>query len=248
VSDPILDGLLREAGADPVVLGVLLLGSRAAGREDAESDYDVFLVLTEAAYEAKSSGDKRNVDGVVVEIGYTSAADLERVRTEPSWWTPGFARARVLLDKTGGVAALVAHIAAMPEERAAEEIRASYDAYLNSFVRSLKAWRRGDELAGRFEAYEAVRHLVRALFALERRWAPYPTGLVEELPSLEEMQGWDPGYLAGTIVELLRSGGPVLQQELEARVEPLMRRHGAGSVLDAWTDIEAVGRVRDYSF
>jgi hypothetical protein len=66
----------------------------------------------------------------------------------------------------------------------------SYDSYLNSFVRSLKAWRRGDDLGGRLHAAESALYLVKTLFGLEHRWPPYHDVLFAELTALEGAQGW----------------------------------------------------------
>jgi hypothetical protein len=48
-ADPVLAPLVRGAAVDPETLGVVLSGSRGAGLGDADSDYDVVFVLTEAA-------------------------------------------------------------------------------------------------------------------------------------------------------------------------------------------------------
>ena len=46
-----MDEILRLAEADPDVLGVLLIGSRAYGVADERSDWDVVLVLADGAVE-----------------------------------------------------------------------------------------------------------------------------------------------------------------------------------------------------
>jgi hypothetical protein len=52
-ADAVLAPLLRGAAADPETLGVVLSGSRGARLGDADSDYDVVFVLTEAALAAR---------------------------------------------------------------------------------------------------------------------------------------------------------------------------------------------------
>ena len=99
--------------------------------------------------------------------------------------------------------------------------------------RSLKAWRRGDELGGRLQAADSAMHLLRTLFSLERRWPPYYDRLGTQLAALDA-QGWPPGYLREALLGLVRTGDPTLQQELAARVEALMRARGYGQVIDAW--------------
>jgi hypothetical protein len=51
----------------------------------------------------------------------------------------------------------------------------------------------------RVAAIVAHGHLVRVLFALERRWQPYHDGLLSQLAILDR-QGWPPGYLADTLL------------------------------------------------
>jgi hypothetical protein len=248
VPDLVLADLLARAEADVDTLGLIVGGSRGAGCADAESDYDLDWVLTDAAY------DKRQVRGEPMEhggkplldIGYTCPRELRRVADEPpGWWTPGYATARVLLDKTGVVTRALRAITLMPEDKAAADVPASFDAYLNAFYRSLKAWRRGNELGGRLQAAESVMHLARLLFALERRWTPYHDRLDAQLDTLSEAQNWPPGYLRETLLAVVRTGSPALQQELEGRVEALLRARGHGGVVDAWNgEIERVAAFR----
>jgi hypothetical protein len=96
-------------------------------------------------------------------------------------------------------------IAAIPKELAHTEAYEAYDGYLNSFVRSTRAWERNDELGALLHAAESVAHLVRALFTLEGRWPPYHDRLAPQLGLLAP-QGWEPGYLEETLLELVRGG------------------------------------------
>jgi hypothetical protein len=132
----------------------------------------------------------------------------------------------VVADKTGEVTRLVAAIVAAANDHAWRAVPQTYDSYLNSFVRSLKAWRGDDELGGRLHAAESALHLVRLLFGLERRWPPYHDGLARVLPEIEHAQGWEPGSLARALASLLESGRPEIQQEIERHVEALAAARG----------------------
>jgi predicted nucleotidyltransferase len=227
--DRVLEALAREASEDADSLGLVVTGSRAAGTEDEHSDYDVVWVLTDDAFERLFPGDARARaersfrDAPHADIVYSCPRLLAAVAAEPGWWTPGYASARVLLDKTGEVAEALRRIAERPAESASAEVFEAYDAYLNSFVRSLRAWQKGDELGARLHAAESAVYLVRALFALERRWPPYHDHLHREL-GLLAAQGWEPGFLEVGVLELARGGEPAAQQRLQARVEALMSR------------------------
>jgi hypothetical protein len=63
------------------------------------------------------------------------------------------------------------------------------------------------------------------LFALERRWPPYHDRLAARLVNLGG-QGWPPGYLTATLLKIVQTGAPTLQQELEARAEARVRARG----------------------
>ena len=242
-----LTAVVDEARTDPETVGLLVKGSWAAGTADSESDYDLVWVLTDEAYSRRRESSrpmrlKEQRDFGVLDIAFSSPSDLQQAAERPGWWSRGLATALPALDKTGEVAAAQRRLVRMSDEVAREQAAEWYDAYLNSFYRSLKCWRRGDELAGRIEAAESVMHLMRTLFSLERRHAPYPNGLRAELSVLEG-QGWPPGYLEDRVRKLVTTGDPAVQQEIERRVEALVRDRGLGGIRDAWDgEIERVSR------
>jgi hypothetical protein len=249
VSDPLLEQLIAQAADDRDTLGLLLTGSRSVGHSMPDSDYDLVWVLTDRAYErrAEESGtrEKRTLDrGVLLDVVYSCPLNLAQIAREPGWWTPGYASARVLVDKTGEVEQLLDVIAVIAPERVQGVAADAFDGYVNAFVRSVKAWRRGDELGARLQAAESVTYLVRTLFALEGLWAPYHDRLAGRLDVLDA-QGWAPGSLQRTLFELVRSGDPRLQQRLEREVEALMSSRGIEPDPD-WT--ETLERVRAYRF
>ena len=86
-----------------------------------------------------------------------------------------------------------------------EETAELYDGYLNDLYRSLKAWRRGNELAGRIEAGRSLRFLGELLFALDGSRGPYPKDWPGRLGELEPL-----------MLEVARTADPTTQQELRA--------------------------------
>jgi hypothetical protein len=229
-NDSILQPLIAAAAADPNVEGVLLGGSRGAGVADADSDYDLEIVLGDAAYDRRAAREEptklsRDPDHPLLDLSYTCLRKLAELAAETHWSLPGYATARVLYDKTGALAQALQVMAAMPDERASADVVGWFDAYINAFYRSLKAWRRGNELGGRLQAADSAMHLVRLLFALERRWPPYHDRLAGQLPTLAS-QGWPPGYLHTALLRLVQTGDPTFQQELELQVEALLRARG----------------------
>jgi hypothetical protein len=228
--DPILQPLIASAVAEPDMLGLLLSGSRGAGMDDAESDYDLEWVLTDAAYDRRvERGEQlhpsRDPDRPLLDMSFTCPRELSRIAAEAGWQLPAYATARILYDKTGALTQILQAMATVPEQRARADALGWFDAYINAFYRSLKAWRRGNELGGRFQAAESAMHLVRVLFALERRWPPYHDRLPRQLDTLAS-QGWPPGYLHDALLRLVQTGDPKFQQQLELQVEALLRARG----------------------
>jgi Domain of unknown function (DUF4037) len=245
--DPLLQPLIAAAMADPEIEGLILGGSRGAGAHDAESDYDLVWVLADQAFDRRAErGESLHIrhdpGQPPLDVSYTCLRELARIAARASWELPGYATAHVLYDRTGQVAQAIQAMVTMPEERARADVLGWFDAYLNAFYRSLKAWRRGNQLGGQLQAAESALHLVRVLFALERRWAPYHDRLVGQLGTLAG-QGWPPGYLHDALIKLVQTGDPKLQQELEARVEALVRSRGFDP--DMWDgEIERVKAFR----
>ena len=197
--EPELNELLERAKSDPDAVGLVLIGSFASGTADAESDLDVLYVV-------RDGGDPptRERSGRVDLIPTT----LEGLHNPPDWFKPALAHARVLLDRDGELAAAVEAAQRVSREETAE----LYDAYLNDLYRSLKAWRRGNELAARIESGRSLRFLGELLFALEGTRGPYPKDWPGRLGELEPL-----------VLEVARTADPRRQQELARRVRELAR-------------------------
>jgi hypothetical protein len=227
----VLAEFVEEVRADPASLGLILHGSRGSGAERAGSDYDLIRVVTEEAYAARKERDdlqeRREAPAAPkLDVLYQSIDRLRWHTENPGWWTDTYAGAQVLVDETGEVQKLVEAILTRAGEEAWNGVAEAYDSYLNSFVRSLKAWRSGDALGGRIHAAESVLHLIRTLFGLERRWPPYHDRLAPQLGAIEAAQGWEPRFLECAILELLGSGSPEFEQQVEQRVEDLLAARG----------------------
>jgi hypothetical protein len=97
---------------------------------------------------------------------------------------PTWADARILYDRNGETELIFAPLRSMTAEQAKKSIASIFAAYLNSFYRSLKCWRRGNALGVRLEAAESTDYLLYLLFALEQRWRPYSSGLIFHLHHL----------------------------------------------------------------
>jgi predicted nucleotidyltransferase len=233
--DPVIDAIRAEGAADPDVIGILVTGSRALGVVTAESDYDVIFIVsdeTEARYEREQREPRRG-DTIDPPIDTADMQWHECPRTLRSYNTFGADVCRVIYDRTGELSALAEELGRMPEEQAREKAATSYEVYLNSMFRSLKCWRRGDELGGRLNAAQSVDSLLDTLFALERQWRPFASRVYLHIEKLTG-QGWQAGELRRILLDLLTTGDPRRQQEIARRVIALMAERGYGHVYDGW--------------
>ncbi len=244
----VLDEIVGEVTADPDSIGLILHGSRAAGVHGPDSDYDLVRVVTDEVYAARSErGELREKrpgpPGADIVL---ASPERLRLRAESTdGYTGMFVTASVVADTGGEVAALLDAIVANAHTAAAESLDELYDDYLNCFFRSLKAWRRGDELGGRRQAAHSCLSLVRLLFAAERRWPPYHDQLREPLAEIERLQGWEPGFLAEALIRVLATGDPTFQQELELRVEALFESRG---IAHQWGPEDGLDVVKGHDF
>ena len=244
----VLDEIVAEVNADPESIGLILHGSRAAGVHGPDSDYDLVRVVTDASYAARRERDemREKRPGLPgADIVYASPERL-RLRAESTdGYTPMFVTARVVADTGGEIAALVEAIVANAGKHARDDLDELYDDYLNTLVRSLKAWRRGDELGGRMQAAHSCLCLVRLLFGAEQRLAPYHDQLHAALQELEHTQGWEEGFLANALIRMLATGDPTFQQGLELRVEELMESRG---IAHQWGPEDDLAPVKAHRF
>jgi len=201
------------------------------GNHRADSDYDLIRVVTDEAYEQRKTAGtlferQGSDDGPKADVLYQSVRRLKWLAENPAWWTATYTTARVIVDKDGDIELLVRAIVERAGEAAFAKVPETYDSYLNSFVRSLKSWRRGDDPGGRLHAAQSALYLLPTLFGLERSWMPYFDSLTERLPEVEDAQGWEPGFLCAAVKRLLETGDPTFQQQLEARIEDLLASRG----------------------
>jgi hypothetical protein len=240
VADPFLAETIAAAERDPETVGLLLHGSRAGGEPRDDSDYDLIRVVTQEAYDSRPRSQLHKrievAGGPSADVLYQTISRIAGYVTEPGWYTATYLSARVLFDRTGELSAILSRMRSESGRVARENTASAYDGYLNSFVRSIKAARHGDDLGRRLHAAESSLALVRALFGLESIWPPYHDALAGPLAEVEQAQGWPSGYLGTALIRLVSDGDPSFQQQLEERVEQLMASRG---VLHEWgTDLE----------
>jgi predicted nucleotidyltransferase len=207
--EPELVALSTQARSDPDAVALVLFGSAASGSAHEESDLDVFYVRRAGPLPPRERRGR-------LEIVPTT---VEELREAPDWLKPAVAYGQVIWDETGELGPVLAAARAISHD----ETAALYDGYLNDFYRSMKAWRRGNELAGRIECGRSLRFLGELVFALDGVRAPYPKEWPGKLGEVEPL-----------ILEVARTGAPRLQQQLCRQVREQAARRGYAHVYDAW--------------
>jgi Domain of unknown function (DUF4037) len=238
-TDVAIQALIAEAQADPDVIGLVLIGSRALDAVTPESDYDAIFVVTDEALARYEQTQRTPARGTTItppintkDIWNDSPGNLQIEKVE-LWTLPTFAEALVLYDRTGETTLLIQALSQMPADRAQTAATNWYGTYLNGMFRSLKCWRWGNELGGRMEAAQTADYLLHLLFALERQWRPYSSRLIFHLDQLAP-QGWQSGELRAILLDLVSTGDPSRQQVVGRRVTALLRGRGFGHIEDEW--------------
>lgn len=235
--DDAFQRLVREARADPAILGVVLTGSRGKGFGTDASDYDVLLVVrddVEAACDARFAADlPPGIDWRVMPLA--AFADYAAWDGPFAWDRYGFTHASVLVDKSGRVRELVEEKGSLPPEHRDALVRAALDGHVNGAFRSLKCLRNGNRLGARLEAADAVGHALTTIFALEGRLRPYHGYLERELRA-HPLRAFplDADGLLALVAAILDDPDPGPQQHLLALVTAACRHAGHGDVEDAW--------------
>ena len=244
----VFDALLRAAGDDARVVGVVLTGSAArAGMATVRSDYDVYVVVDDGAPDDGSDADAAPLLSL---SGFRSMQlDLSVLRlaefrdyampTHPASWDGyAFVGARVVLDRADGlIGELVARKAVLSDADAHRRVVDYLDAYTNSVYRSLKNHRDGRLVAARLDAADTIPWLLTLAFALQRRIRPYNKYLEWELDQRPlDGECWAAPVLFGGVERILADADPAGQRLFFAAIERSARAQGHAEILDSWGD------------
>jgi hypothetical protein len=224
-----LDDWLEHAREDDRIVGVVLTGSRGRNAmvHDA-SDWDVRVAVADGHEALADSLDTPH--GSEIEVAATTVSHFP---TWPAWDRYSFAHATVLVDKLGGeFERIVARLGSLNDSEATTLACDALGAYTNSLYRSLKNADLDLDLAARLDAAESVSTLLTALFAFEGRIRPFNKYLSWELHAYP-LNEWQSAELI-TLVEEALTGRASSARDLFRAVEPRIREHGLGDVVDDW--------------
>ena len=216
--------------ADPAVLGVLLVGSKAQGHQDVRSDDDLEVLLTDDAFARLEPADCHAVliegEGasrrIVYDAQLTSLTDIERKRdsvVDLDHWP--YERARIMFARDARVERAVNAAGRMdPAFKRARLAYATLDGWFAA-RRAIKTRDRGFDAAVALLIDRGARALIRVLFALEGRWTPLDHWLERELATLE-----DPTRSGDLLLTALRDRSPEAVTQAFERLEDRLAAEG----------------------
>ncbi|HEX6122391.1 MAG TPA: nucleotidyltransferase domain-containing protein, partial [Ktedonobacterales bacterium] len=170
LSERELATLIERFGGDEGVEALGLTGSYARGRASAYSDVDLLRFVAQEPESERAHYRLWRVDGRLVSVSTTTLANKRAELTRPQmaiWAVGGLRQMRILADRAGGLAALVAEARAFtwtPALRAAAAEHASETLadLAEEAQKALGARQRGDESAMLYAALGLQQLVIRA--------------------------------------------------------------------------------------
>jgi hypothetical protein len=228
VDEEVARRIAGELAANPDVLGAIWVGSRERGEGiGPSSDLDIIAIIAETAGRKWRKGYVDEPSGRVVELLYRPAS-LDRVRFAQAFrsgesWPHGYAYGRVLFDKDGTLAGLIAEARELWER--GPEALLDGDREWERY----ESWLQRADIADRVDGEPATaNHLISLLgqrlfrfaYRLERRWYPPDKYLLRDLQEHDE-------ELAALFVETFTGGEPRERlRALDAMFAALAHRYG----------------------
>lgn len=172
---------LEKAQQDNRILGIILAGGRGKGMATENSDYDVILVTRdEDLLSVKNDYPKTEyIDSLPHAISDFRERAKMGTRTEYDKYT--FTHVTAILDRNGEIQNLINEKGILDPIEATKIAKDALGGYLNMLYRSLKNFRDGNNLAGLLDASETVPRIIKFIFAIENRVAPFNKFLLWEL-------------------------------------------------------------------
>ncbi len=208
-----VDELVRLHGDDPEKLALVLCGSLATGKARENSDVDLYLVVTDEAFERirrtdgcfYGSWDPRAFGGVEIDgkiVGRSFLVEAAARGSEPT--RASFEGAYAELSRDPEIERLLPRIAAYPEWERDRKLRTFWAFTKHYRYVGEQAFELGDEYFARRCALEQVFFAARLALAHNRVLFPSHKAL---FPSLERCAELPPGFVTSSL-RLLESPAP----------------------------------------
>jgi hypothetical protein len=161
---------LNSANEDANIIGVFLGGSPGNGFETPDSDFDVYVIVHDAAPCQLPRHDPPFEWLVMTLEAFRNHAAWN---SDSAWNRPTFSHVNALIDKTGEVQALLEAKSNIPSSERHRFLEEALDSYINSLYRSLKCHRRTETLGALLEANASLPFALDVIFGLEGRVRPF---------------------------------------------------------------------------
>ncbi len=171
----------QKASIDERIIGIIMAGGRGKGVSTDNSDYDVILITNDADLEAVKNDYPKSeyIDSLPHSLSDFRERAKTGTRTQYDKYT--FTHVTALVDRTGEIQKLIDEKGVLNEIDAQTIGHDSAGGYFNMLHRSLKNFRDGNKLAGHLDAIETLPRLIKFVFAIEKRVAPFNKFLAWEL-------------------------------------------------------------------
>lgn len=235
-----LKTLIAICRRDPNILAFIPTGSWGKGFLNEDSDYDGQIIVRDKVldeYGKKYEG--YGYPEVEIDVKSLSQFRVAGLPGQDDYWDAyNYAHLEPLVDKTDGeIRRLIIEKARFPSKDLKNYVSGSLDAYLNSLYRSLKNHRDGLTMGSRFDAAESLFFLIKALFALHGRVAPYNKYLLWELEKFPlEKIPWNDKKLKRVFLEVLNSGNVKTQKEIAQMIEDVFKKEGYEKTFNDWKE------------
>ncbi len=219
------------------VIGLLLVGSSSRPYQDALSDIDVEVIVSDAYYQRLSLSQRLLQQSSRVEFLFLSRSDFAAKKYSPAdidHWP--YESCRILHDPTGFLTDEVLLIAALSPAVREVRLRLHYFEFLFAAKRIAHLIQRGDELNARLVAAQTVNLIVTLVFILNHRWPPLAHWTSHNLLKIETV----PPDLRDHLVDLLRYPAVAVSQLLISTVDALLQAAGLSFHFDKSTLVAEV--------
>lgn len=218
------------------LVGVMLLGSISANMQDATSDYDVHIVVSDAALAAHPEYRDLTLDlDRRSDVWTTSISEL-RAYDRHGYDVRELLHAMFPLDPSGALRAAVDELVHYPASELPPLISARLDSYYDGVFRSLKCFRKGFTFGGHQMAARSMEFFVETIWAVNGlvtpfvNRAPYLLGGLEKLPFTADAT-------RQLMERIARDADIPTQLKLMDRMFVFMEELGYRHVLDDWEGV-----------
>lgn len=226
VTEPLVQAYLKEALGRPETLGLLLVGTRAAGWAEADADYDAFVIVTPEAHRALTPEQAQVflfAEGayprrLIGDLTYFSEDSLQEHLASPhdiDHWP--YVDAAVLADRTGKLPDWCRRLADLPERERKERAIHKYIQLQIALHDATADDVRGYETDRQMNLYRAALAGAHLWFTLKGRWSPPFKWWTREIERME-IRPDTRGILEGAIRNPTIETGTLLREHLRTEM------------------------------